>query len=109
MSRFLRLSGAFFAIAGGLIGLAMSLSVVYSDFGGLGGVLVGLLLFPLTYSLVPLYTLLTAGNWNLLMINYGTIIAAWLLDWIAGELERRADEYGFDPGDFHACFRDVSG
>jgi hypothetical protein len=32
--------------------------------------------------------LLTKGSWTLLWINYGTIFAAWFLDWMASELEQ---------------------
>ena len=97
MSGVLRVAGAIIAVAGGLIGLAVSLAVVYSELGGVVGLLVGLLLFPVTFSLVPFYTLLTDGSWNLLLINYGTILGAWVLDWIADELERREDAPGTEP------------
>ena len=88
MSRFLRVLGGVIAIAGGLLGSALSLYTVHSEFGGIGGVLLALALFPLTFIVSPFYTLLVYGSWTLFLINYGTLITAWFLAWIADEIEQ---------------------
>lgn len=97
MSKFLRGLGAFIAIAGGLLGSILSLIVVYSEFGGIGGALLGLFLFPLTFTLIPFYTLLVYGSWTLLLISYGSIGITWFLAWIANEIEQRPEAQSAEP------------
>lgn len=86
MSKFLRGLGSFIGIAGGLLGFVLSLLVVYAIAGG-GGVLFALFIFPLTWVLIPFYTLFEFGSWNLLVINYGAGIAYWLLHTLADRLK----------------------
>jgi hypothetical protein len=78
----------FIAIMGVLLGLIASLFVVY-EVGGAWGVFVGLLLFPLTLAYLPFYTLLTDGNWNLLLFNYGSITLSWILLSIAEKQKQK--------------------
>jgi uncharacterized protein YraI len=91
MSKFLRGLGNFVFIIGGLLGFVLSLFVVYAVAGG-GGVIASLFLFPLTFTLVPFYSLFVYGNWNLLLINYGSAIIAWTLYKIAENVDEKAKE-----------------
>lgn len=78
MTRLTRRLAIFIAIAGVVFGLVASSLVVYQIAGG-GGVLLALLLFPLTFVYLPFYTLLVHGSWNLLLLNYGSIAVSWIL------------------------------
>jgi hypothetical protein len=78
MNRLIRRLAIFIAIAGVIFGLAASSLVVYEIAGG-GGVVLALLLFPLTFVYLPFYTLLVQGSWNLLLLNYGSIAVSWIL------------------------------
>jgi uncharacterized protein YraI len=91
MSKFLRGLGNFVFIIGGLLGFVLSILVV-SAVAGVGGVIASLFLFPLTFTLVPFYTLFVYGSWNLLLINYGSAIVAWTLYKIAENVDQRAKE-----------------
>lgn len=86
MSNFLRGLGNFIAFVGGLLGFVLSLIVIYAIAGG-GGVLAGLTFFPLVFIFVPFYTLIVHGSWNLLLINYGSTIAGWVLHRMADKME----------------------
>lgn len=88
MSKFLRGLGSFIAIVGVLLGFILALLVIYAVAGG-GGVLLGLFVFPLTFGLVPFYTLFVYGSWNLLLINYGSLGVGWFLHWLADNLEKQ--------------------
>ena len=71
-------TATYIAIAGVLLGLAASLFVLY-EFAGGRGVLAGLLLFPFTFTYLPLYALFSHGIWDLVMLNYGSITLSWIL------------------------------
>jgi uncharacterized protein YraI len=88
MSRFLRGLGTFIQIIGGLLGFALTLLFVYWEFGG-GGVFIALFVFPLTFGIVPFYALVYYGSWSLLLINYGSLAAGWVLHWIAKRIEEQ--------------------
>jgi hypothetical protein len=90
MSKFIRGLGSFIQIAGGLLGFVLSLLFLYSEFGG-GAVIVGLFIFPATLGLLPLYALFVYGAWNLLLINYGSIAAGWVLHKIADGMDEQPD------------------
>lgn len=78
MNRLIRRLAIFVAIAGVVFGLVASSLVVYEIAGG-GGVVLALLLFPLTFVYLPFYTLLAQGSWNLLLLNYGSLAVSWIL------------------------------
>jgi hypothetical protein len=78
MNRLIRRLAIFIALAGVVFGLLASSLVVYQIAGG-GGVVLALLLFPLTFVYLPFYTLLAQGNWSLLLLNYGSIAVSWIL------------------------------
>jgi hypothetical protein len=78
----------FIAIAGALLGLTASLLAAYEIAGG-WGVLLGLLLFPLTFAYLPFYTLFADGSWGLLLLNYGSIAVSWILLYIADKKEEK--------------------
>lgn len=87
MSKFIRGLGSLIAIVGGVLGFVASLYIVF-ELAGIGGVLVGLFVFPLTFALVPFYTLFVFGTWNMLLLNYGSMVAGWILHGIADNLEK---------------------
>jgi hypothetical protein len=87
-SKLMRGLGIIISIAGALLGLALSISVAYEIAGGWGLVL-GILIFPLTFAYFPLYALFFYGSWNLLLINYGSVAAGWILLSIAEKMEKR--------------------
>jgi len=78
----------FIAIAGVILGLTASLFAVYEIAGG-WGVVLGLLLFPLTFAYLPFYTLFVDGSWDLLLLNYGSIAVSWILLYIADNKEEK--------------------
>ena len=86
LNKLLKRLAIYIVIAGVLLGLAASSLVVYDLFGG-WGVLLGILLFPYTFVYFPLYTLFAQGNWNLLLLNYGSVAVGWALLWIADKKE----------------------
>ena len=72
-------------IAGGVFGLwgfILDLAVV-RHVAGLWGVVGGVVLFPLTYVVVPWYAAIAWGNWFPLLIGYGGVLAGGILLWIA--------------------------
>ena len=79
----------FIAIAGLILGLTASLFAVYEIAGG-WGVLLGLLLFPLTFAYLPFYTLFAHGSWDLLLLNYGSIAMSWILLYLADNKEEKS-------------------
>ena len=81
----------FIAIAGVILGLTASLLAVYEIAGG-WGVVLGLLLFPLTFAYLPFYTLFADGRWDLLLLNYGSIAVSWILLYIADRAEEKPQE-----------------
>ena len=87
MNKIIKRVAIFIAIAGVLLGLAASVRVAYEIAGG-GGVVVALLVFPLTFVYLPFYTLLVYGSWNLLLLNYGSIAVSWVLLNIPDKLEK---------------------
>ena len=78
----------FIAIAGALLGLTASLLAAYEIAGG-WGVLLGLLLFPLTFAYLPFYTLFADSSWGLLLLNYGSIAVSWILLYVADNKEEK--------------------
>jgi uncharacterized protein YraI len=92
MSKFLRGLGTFIQIAGGLFGFVISLLFVYVEFGG-SALAPALIFFPVAFTLVPWYSLLVYGAWNLLLINYGSIATGWFLHWIANKIDEQPQEH----------------
>jgi hypothetical protein len=86
-SKLMRGLGIIITIAGVLLGLALSISVAYEIAGG-WGVVVGILIFPVTFAYLPLYALFFYGSWNLLLINYGSVAMGWILLSIAENMEK---------------------
>ena len=82
VNTFMKRLAILIAVAGVLIGLAASLFIVY-EVAGVWGLLLGLLLFPLTFAYLPFYTLFADGSWSLLLLNYGSIAVSWILLYIA--------------------------
>jgi uncharacterized protein YraI len=76
--------------------LILSLLVIYSQFGG-GAVIVALFIFPATLALLPLYTLFAFGSWTLLLVNYGSMLAAWILYNLAEVMEKSPEFVGEKP------------
>jgi hypothetical protein len=85
-NKFIKQLAIFIAIAGVLVGLALSLVAVYEVAGG-WGVILGLLVFPLTFVYIPFYILVADGSWNLLLLNYGSLAVSWILLYVADKLE----------------------
>jgi hypothetical protein len=77
----------FVAIAGVVLGLTASLFTVY-EVAGIWGVILGLLIFPLTFAYLPFYLLFAEGNWSLLLLNYGSIAVSWSLLFLADRTEK---------------------
>lgn len=96
MNRLMKRLAIFIAIAGVVVGLVASSLVVYEIAGG-GGVLLALLLFPLTFVYLPFYTLLVQGSWNLLLLNYGSIAVSWILLNIPDKLENQPQAAKDEP------------
>jgi hypothetical protein len=100
-SKFIRGLGIFITIAGVLMGLALSIFVAYEIAGG-WGVVLGILIFPLTFVYLPLYALFFYGSWNLLLVNYGSVAIGWILLSVAEnmenpQLQRATDEPPTQP------------
>jgi hypothetical protein len=79
----------FIAIAGTFLGLTASLLAAHEIAGG-WGVLLGLLLFPLTFAYLPFYTLFANGSWELLLLNHGSIAVSWILLYAADKKEEKS-------------------
>jgi hypothetical protein len=96
MNSLIRRLAIFIAIAGVILGLVASSLVVYEIAGG-GGVVLALLLFPLTFVYLPFYTLVVQGSWNLLLLNYGSIAMSWLLLSLQDRLEKKPQSAQDEP------------
>ncbi|MCS6943923.1 MAG: hypothetical protein RMK97_00645 [Sutterellaceae bacterium] len=81
------LLGIAVAVVGGLWSLILSMGIVYGKLG-LFWTLVGVLFFPVTFLVAPWYAALAEGNWQPLLIGYGSAIAGGLLSAIGA---RRID------------------
>lgn len=77
----------FVAIAGVVLGLTASLITAY-EVAGVWGVILGIIIFPLTFAYLPFYILFAEGNWSLLLLNYGSIAVSWVLLYLAGRTEK---------------------
>ena len=88
MNKVINRAAIFLAIAGTLLGLTVSLFAAY-EIAGEWGMLLGLLLFPLTFAYLPFYTLFADGSWGLLILNYGSIAVSWLLLYVADSKEKK--------------------
>lgn len=86
MSKFIRSIGTVIGISGMLSGLVLSLFVVYEMLGG-GATVLSLILFPLTFAVIPIYMLLVHGSWNLLLLSYGSIFVGQFLRYVAARME----------------------
>jgi hypothetical protein len=95
-SKFVRGVGIFIAIAGVLLGLALSVFVAY-EIAGRWGVVVGILIFPFTFAYLPLYALFFYGSWNLLLVNYGSVAVGWILLSIAEKMEKQPQSATDEP------------
>jgi hypothetical protein len=65
----------------------LSVFVAYEIAGG-WGLLLGILIFPLSFVYLPLYALFFYGSWHLLLTNYGTLAAGWILLLVAENMEK---------------------
>lgn len=74
------------ATAGVVLGLTGSLFVLYQLAGG-WGVFFGVLVFPLTFTYFPIYSLFAEGSWGLLLLNYGSVVLSWTLLSMAAQQE----------------------
>jgi len=86
-SKIIRGLGIFITVTGVLMGLALSIFVAYEIAGG-WGVVLGILIFPLTFVYLPLYALFFYGSWNLLLVNYGSVALGWILLSVAENMEK---------------------
>lgn len=84
--KLIRNLGIFIALAGVLVGLALSIFVANQIAGG-WGVLLSILIFPLTFAYLPLYALFFYGNWSLLLVNYGSVVIGWILLSVAENMD----------------------
>ena len=91
VNRSMKRAAIFIAIAGVLIGLTASLFAVH-EIMGIWGVILGILIFPLTFAYLPFYVLFAEGNWSLILLNYGSIAVSWILLHLADQKEKKPQE-----------------
>ena len=96
MSKLIRGTGILVQVAGGLLGLVLSLLFIYVEFGG-GATMVALFIFPITLGLLPLYALFAYGSWYLLVINYGSVVVGGILHWIADKIDQQSQTAQPEP------------
>jgi hypothetical protein len=82
------LIGNLIYIFGGSLAFINSLYVAFLLFGWVNA-LVGLVLAPVTYLLLPFYTFLVLGDPTLLIFNYGVGVTAYLLTYIGSNLNKK--------------------
>jgi hypothetical protein len=95
-SKSFRNLGISIAIAGVVLGLALSIYVTLEIAGG-WGVVLGILIFPLTFVYLPLYALIFHGSWNLVLLNYGSLALSWTLLSIAENMEEKPQPATDEP------------
>src|SRR5215216_2976139 len=78
----LKVAGNVIAVAGGFLGLVLSILFVY-QMAGTTGMLLGIVFFPFTWAYVPLYKLFVVHRWDLVFTNYGSLVIALLFYVIA--------------------------
>ena len=61
-----------------LIGFIGSIIIVGNMFGTIG-IIIGIFIFPAVLVIVPIYALITTGNWFLLVVVYGVGILSRIL------------------------------
>ena len=86
MSRNLKRVAIFIVTLGGLLSLALSL-IALNEMWGDWGVVLGLVLFPLTWAYFPLYALFASGSWYLFLLTYGSLALSWYLVEVANNME----------------------
>jgi hypothetical protein len=94
-SKFIRGLGIFITITGVLMGLALSIFVAHEIAGG-WGVVLGILIFPLTFAYLPLYALFFYGSWNLLLVNYGSVAVGWIFLSVAENMKKPQPQLATD-------------
>lgn len=68
-------------LLGGLWGLFICLGIIYDSFGFFGA-LIAFFVLPFTLYLAPWYSAFADGNWQPVIVIYGTTVAAMVLMFI---------------------------
>lgn len=74
-------------VVGGIWGLIVSIGIITSKFGALGG-FVAFFLLPFTLYLAPWYVGFVEGNWFPVLLVYGTTIGSAILFGIGAAIDR---------------------
>jgi len=90
MDRVFRVPAMVVYFAGGLLGLLVCLRIISTELGFLGMV-IALVLFPISLYAAPWYAVLVHGNWAPMAIVYGSGITAAVLYAIGSIFERGPD------------------
>ena len=82
-------AGALLFVVTGIWGLVLSLDII-TDVIGFWGMIVAIILAPITFFAVPLYAGLAMGIWFPVLLNYGGCLLAVLLMAAGSRLDRDA-------------------
>lgn len=74
-------------LAAGVIGFIGCCAVVAQEWG-FAGVVVGIMLAPVTFVAAPIYAGVAYHNWSLLILSYGGIGVAYLCGALAGAVTK---------------------
>ena len=80
-------AGAVLFVVTGIWGLVLSLDII-TDVIGFWGMLVAIILAPITFFVVPLYAGIALGIWFPVLLNYGGGLLAILLMAVGSRLDR---------------------
>jgi hypothetical protein len=80
-------AGAVLFVVTGIWGLVLSLDII-TDVIGFWGMLVAIILAPITFFAVPLYAGIALGIWFPVLLNYGGGLLAILLMAVGSRLDR---------------------
>lgn len=86
MSKSLRFLARFIVIVGWLIGAGMVFVGLY-DGSDVGGLLIGVLLFPVFVATLPILYIFNDGEWLLFLLIYGSPVAFYVIDNIADKMD----------------------
>jgi hypothetical protein len=83
--------GAVLFVVTGIWGLVLSLDII-TDVIGFWGMIVAIILAPITFFAVPIYAGLAMGIWFPVLLNYGGCLLAVLLMAVGTRLDRDSGE-----------------
>jgi hypothetical protein len=75
-------------VVGGLIGFILSLGIVKANLG-IVATIIAFFIAPITFTLAPWYEVYAHSNWQVIIINYGSMILGMMFAIVSYVIENR--------------------